>query len=85
MFRVICVDDANKPNDISAKNWIKKDRVYTVIRVFEQPLQNNAMAFQLEEVMPDAPYNSYLAVRFKPVEEVSDEVLYNLLEETLVN
>ena len=33
MFKVICIDDKNKPNDIPSSKWIKAKQTYTVIEI----------------------------------------------------
>jgi hypothetical protein len=33
MNKVICTNDSAKPNDISIKNWVKKNEKYTVVKM----------------------------------------------------
>jgi DNA-binding transcriptional regulator PaaX len=81
MFRVICVNDSGRPAMIAPENWIKKDRVYTVVELY-QGWADNEEGYILEEVTPkSAGYEGYKASRFKPFEEMTDEALEELLEE----
>lgn len=84
MFKVICIDDKNKPNDIPSSKWIKAKQTYTVIEIKKMNIQGGLLGFKLEEVNLDgcAPYQFYAANRFRPVEETPDEVLEKELELT---
>jgi hypothetical protein len=85
MFRVICIDDSKKPAPIKPENWIKKNRIYTVVEVYKAWMDDGAEGYVLEEVSPNTlGYEGYRASRFKPFEELPDEALAELLEETLM-
>jgi hypothetical protein len=83
MFRVICINDSGRPANVAPENWIKKDRIYTVVEVYTGWLDGQE-GYVLEEVSPkSAGYEGYLAKRFAPFEEMSDDELSELLEECL--
>lgn len=86
MFRVICVNSSNKPNDIPNTHWIKKDEVYTVIQMDYLNVQNRVLGFKLEEINIDNyfPYQYFLSSRFRPFTEDdanAEEAVKKLLEE----
>jgi len=71
MFKVVCVNDQNKPKKIPLSEWVVQGNVYTVRRVVPLAL-GNQLGFELEEVAlsPDSfPYEFYSASRFKPTED----------------
>jgi len=71
MFKVVCVNDQNKPKKIPLSEWVVQGNVYTVRRVVPLAL-GNQLGFELEEVSlsPDSfPYEFYSASRFKPTED----------------
>lgn len=62
--QVVCIDDSNKPNDISSKHWVKKGNKYTPIKLVTCKLDRKQY-FVLEEVTPDNPiYGGYNINRF---------------------
>ena len=70
MFKVICVNDQNKPSKIPLSEWIVQGNVYTVRKIVPLAL-GNQLGFELEEVSlsPDSfPYEYYSASRFIPLE-----------------
>lgn len=81
-LKVVCIDDSNKPLDFPINFWVKKDMVYTVIKVQKMLNQGNIIAFVLEEFeLPiECPYDSYLSSRFRLAEE-DDLEAHNLLQE----
>jgi len=82
-MRVICIDDANKPENIPASEWIKKDTVYTVISVAPMGLQAGKLGYKLKEVELTEisfPYEYYDARRFGIIIESEEEVLEEELE-----
>lgn len=66
-FRVICIDDKNRPIVIPTKNWVEKDEDYTVIGVQNMARQKGIFGYILKEVSPpkESGYNSYNAMRFR--------------------
>jgi hypothetical protein len=65
-FKVICINDADKPSDIPNSKWIKKGNLYTVNKVVKMIIQGGKLGFYLDEVNLDgcAPYSAYSANRF---------------------
>ena len=64
LSKVICIDNSNKPNDISSKHWVKKGEKYTIVKMCVSKLTNDKY-FVLEEVKPDNPlYGGYNINRF---------------------
>jgi hypothetical protein len=64
MNKVICIDDSMKPNDISSNNWIKKNELYTVVKMCISKLSNDKY-FVLEEINTGNPlYGGYNIKRF---------------------
>ena len=87
-FKVICINDSNRPNDIPANKWVKKGESYTVIDVKKLLIQGGTLGFKLEEInIEDCfPYQFFSASRFGiPVGELmkqeTEEMLDKLLEE----
>lgn len=77
-FKVICLDDKNRPDGIPTSKWVKQGEPYTVIEVVKMNLQNNILGFKLAELNIDdcLPYQYFAATRFgipaspKKLEEV---------------
>lgn len=71
MFKVICTNSSNRPNDIPTSKWIKKDEEYTVIQMDYMNIQNRILGFKLEEINIDDcfPYQYFSADRFRPLTE----------------
>jgi hypothetical protein len=63
MNKVICIDDTAKPNDISNKNWVKKNEKYTVVKMCISKLTGDKY-FVLNEIQPESPYGGYNIKRF---------------------
>jgi hypothetical protein len=65
-FKVICINDADKPSDIPNSKWIKKGNLYTVNKVVKMVIQGGRLGFHLDEVNLEgcAPYSTYAASRF---------------------
>ena len=84
MFKVICIDDKNKPSKIPLNEWIVEGSVYTVRKVVNMALMNNHVGFELEEVSlsPDSfPYEYYSASRFIPLELLEEYEKHTVKEE----
>lgn len=78
MFKVICVNDQNKPSKIPLSEWIVQGNVYTVRKIVPLAL-GNQLGFELEEVSlsPDSfPYEYYSASRFIPLEDEKEIAKY---------
>lgn len=85
-FKVICIDDTNRPNDIPISKWVVKNNIYTVIKVVFPHLQPGTMGFKLAELNIDEcfPYQYFSSHRFAmlPESEVwAEETLTRILEE----
>ena len=65
-FKVICINDSNKPNEIPNSQWVKKGSIYTVTKVSKMLIQGGIIGFELAEINLDgcAPYKYYAAERF---------------------
>jgi hypothetical protein len=63
MFKVICIDDSNRPPDVPTSCWIKEGEEYTVLKVGKHKL-NGEEYFILLEVQPTLPYGGYRTDRF---------------------
>lgn len=82
-MRVVCINDANKPDKIPQHEWIKKGETYTVLAVVKMGLQPGTFGYVLKEVQlsrSSFPYEYYFADRFSDVEE-SVEKNVEVLEE----
>jgi hypothetical protein len=72
-MKVICINDKYKPESISNPHWIKKDEVYTVVKMIKNKLSNE-LFFVLEEIEPDDKlYGGYKATRFSLTPEEIQE------------
>ena len=86
MFKVICMDDSNRPDGIPISSWIKKGNTYTVLEVAKMRMQGGVLGFKLEEINIDGcfPYQFFAAKRFGiPIVKQMwvDEYLAKLLKE----
>jgi hypothetical protein len=80
MNKVICIDDSSKPNDISIKNWVKKNNIYTVVKMCISKITNDRY-FVLEEIQPESPYGGYNIKRFSIApEDIEQLVKEDILE-----
>jgi hypothetical protein len=82
-FKVICINDNHRPNDVPTSKWVKKGETYHVIKVDRLLMQGGSLGFQLEEIdLRDCvPYLYFSATRFgipvdpEDLEEEKVEVL----------
>lgn len=84
-FEVICIDDSHKPAEVPSNQWIKKDEIYTVVKVVNC-LGQGIKGFELAEIKIDAALYKYFAAdRFRlivpddSVEESEELVLEDLV------
>jgi len=65
-FKVVCINDSDKPEDIPSSKWVKKDQIYTVIEVSKMRMQGNLLGYKLAEIDLDScfPYQYFAANRF---------------------
>ena len=85
-FKVVCIDDTNKPNEIPNNLWIKKDDVYTVVNAEYMNVQNRLLGFELAEkdINGCFPYTRFSYTRFRPFtkdDEAAIEAVKDLLDE----
>lgn len=86
-FKVVCINDKNKPAEVPAENWIEKNQVYTVTETATMYLQKMTTGYKLAEVsLPDnSQYKYYIANRFRQytAEDAEAEMAFEkLIEET---
>ena len=65
-FKVICIHDEDRPNDIPTSRWVVKGEEYTVIKIERMNMQGNTLGYELEEIdlTPFFPYTRFGAWRF---------------------
>jgi len=88
-FRVLCLIDSAKPENIPNNKWVKKNSVYTVVQVDRLHLSGGTLGYKLYELNIDDcfPYTYFGAWRFAVIadqldtEEEVEELIDNLLEE----
>ena len=90
-FKVVCINDKDRPDGIPINRWVKKDEIYTVIEVSRLMMQGGMLGFKLAEINIDDcyPYQYFAASRFYPllpkkdawVEETLDRLLEEIKEE----
>lgn len=88
-FKVVCINDKNRPIEIPSHKWVKLNEVYTVIKIGKS--LDGKLGFVLQEIElgPDTfPYDLFSAYRFaylsnKTDNELADEAVKELLKETL--
>lgn len=68
-FKVLCVDDRQRPNEIPLSKWVKKGEVYTVVKVVNAMMQGGLISFQIEEIDLTGcePYLFFSSTRFAPL------------------
>jgi hypothetical protein len=64
MFKVVCINNSNRPPEIPTSNWIKEGKEYTVVRVGMNKLTQEKY-FVLQEIQPTPPYGGYHINRFR--------------------
>lgn len=79
-MKVICVDDSNRPKEIPEKEWIKKGKQYTVIKLVHN-LKQNVKSFKLKEISISTPkYSGYAVRRFADIKLFNREPISKLVE-----
>lgn len=66
-FKVICIHDQDRPNDIPTSRWVVKGQEYTVIKVDRMHMHNGMLAYELDEIDLQEccfPYARFAAWRF---------------------
>lgn len=94
-FRVICLNDSDKPESIPFSSWVKKNNTYTVIQVDRLHMQGGSIGYKLYEINLDPyfPYQYFGAWRFgvladdfedlSEVEELIDKIAEEALKEEI--
>tara|TARA_R110000868_G_scaffold8307_3_gene43400 strand:- start:12885 stop:13190 length:306 start_codon:yes stop_codon:yes gene_type:complete len=84
-FRVVCVDDSDRPDGIPLSKWVKKGDWYTVIHVAKLLIQGGKLGFKLAELNIDScfPYQFFAANRFGIPHESDQFWAQNELERLL--
>lgn len=69
-FKVVCINDKNRPDGIPTSKWVTEGDIYTVIEVSVMRIQNDMIGFKLEEKNIDdcIPYQYFDAARFLPLD-----------------
>jgi hypothetical protein len=85
-FKAVCIDNKNRPLEISPLLWLEKDEMYTVVSIQKMAKQPGKFGFVLAEILlpEDCPYDSFLSDRFRlATEDDFDamEAVKKLLEE----
>lgn len=76
-FKVICIHDEDRINDIPLSRWVVKGREYTVIKVERLLAQGGTLGYELEEIdlTPCFPYTRFGAWRFAiPLSQFVEEL-----------
>lgn len=63
---VLCINDANRPNEIPANKWIKKGQEYTPLNVIKCNSQGGELGYVLAEIDLTGcePYKCFSVRRF---------------------
>ncbi|MEO1656012.1 MAG: hypothetical protein AAFU64_20900 [Bacteroidota bacterium] len=74
-LRVICINDADRPNEIPLSRWIKKGELYHIIQVDVMNAQGGIYGCKLEEINNDdlVPYEYFRLDRFAVPIRLSEE------------
>lgn len=65
-IRCICINDSNKPTEISSNKWLKKDEQYHITHIYyhvQQKIQGVELA-EIELTNECFPYQSFALNRF---------------------
>lgn len=71
IVRAVCVNDADKPNEIPLSKWVVKEEIYHIIEISNHPLQGGIHGCKLQEVNLNGcePFEYYKLDRFAIFEE----------------
>jgi hypothetical protein len=84
-MRVLCINDAGRPDDVPATKWVKQGEKYTVIDVIKCNMQpGQPFAYVLDEIDLNGCgfYKGFASTRFV-VTEYTPEVEQKVEEEAL--
>jgi len=62
--RVICLDDTNRPKEVPANRWVKKDSFYTITHIYYHKKQKIS-GVELAEVELDESCQTYISFALK--------------------
>ena len=84
-YRVVCINDRKKPNEIPSTSWIEEGEIYTVTKAMRMSKQRMTLGYLLDEVsLPeDSKYECYIATRFRPYSD--DDAKAEAAVEELLN
>ena len=79
-FEVMCLEDKDRPEIIPTSAWVKKGKLYTVIKADRMRMQGGALGYKLLEIDLDPyfPYQYFGAWRF-------GIIVTNMMDEKEVN
>ena len=66
-FKVLCINDLERPNDIPNTHWVKRGQEYTVITMERMQMQGGQIGYELAEIdLLECcfPYTRFSAWRF---------------------
>ena len=83
----ICVDDADRPKEVPAKLWLKKDKEYHVTHIFQMVNQKGIKGCEIAEIDIGhlKPYNSFRLDRFAFTKEGLDKLIELIKQCTELN
>jgi hypothetical protein len=61
-FRVLCIDNDDKPLQIDQDEWVEEREEYIVTEVFKEHITKE-LCYKLMDMNPD-PYDGFLSSRF---------------------
>ena len=82
-MKAICINSANKPENISDYEWIEEGTVYTITEVVEMGLQAGKLGIALEEIEltdASAPYKYYSLERFLLIPDDMTMTVENVMD-----
>ena len=83
-MKIMCINDANRPQEIPQNKWVKKNEIYTLIGV-QNLLSSDSFGFLLDEIVLDEscfPYHYFNPDRFVPIDSIQEDLL-NQAEEII--
>jgi hypothetical protein len=83
-FKVVCVNDRNKPEGFVG-TWVEKNKMYTVVDFKRLANHGMQLGYKLEEapIDEDCPYKFFLSNRFRLADDsdFAQEAFDKLMEE----
>lgn len=66
MIKCICIDNADRPNEIPISKWLELEKEYTITKIFNMKFQNGVLGAELKEldISEFATYNCFRLTRF---------------------